>query len=112
MFRTGIKKRPPCEATQDGQDKSNTQMCLFLIITRERRKGKKLMTISEIRATKKLFLTPVEVAPVLRCDPQCIRLTARTAPEQLGFPVICVGTRTKIPRIPFLRALGYEEETA
>lgn len=69
------------------------------------------MTISEIRATDKLLLTPVEVAPVLRCDPQCIRMMARSTPEQLGFPVICVGRRTKIPRIPFLRALGYKEET-
>lgn len=65
------------------------------------------MTVSEIRAANKPYLTPVEVAEVLECDPQAIRLAARDNPGQLGFPVVRVGKRTKIPRIPFLRFLGY-----
>jgi hypothetical protein len=48
------------------------------------------------------FLTPAEVAPVLECDPHAIRLAARSAPEGLGFPVICIGSRVKIPRLPFV----------
>ena len=68
------------------------------------------MTVSEIQAANKPYLTPVEVAEVLECDPQAIRLAARDNPGQLGFPVVRVGKRTKIPRIPFLRFLGYAKE--
>lgn len=67
------------------------------------------MTLDEIRASDKTFLTPADVAGVLTADAQSIRLQAREFPEALGFPVICVGNRTKIPRKPFLRFLGEEE---
>lgn len=69
------------------------------------------MTLDEIRASDKTFLTPADVAVVLAADAQSIRLQAREFPEALGFPVICVGNRTKIPRKPFLRFLGEEAET-
>lgn len=51
----------------------------------------------------KLFLTPAEVAPVLGCDPQWIRVMAAQNPDQLGFPVTRIRSRTKIPRIPFIQ---------
>ena len=69
------------------------------------------MTLDEIRASDKTFLTPADVAGILAADAQSIRLQARELPEALGFPVICVGNRTKIPRKPFLRFLGEEETT-
>lgn len=68
------------------------------------------MTLEEILASEKVYLTPNDAAGVLGCNPHCIRLIARDEPEQLGFPVVRMGTRTKIPRIPFLRFLGYEVE--
>lgn len=68
------------------------------------------MTLDEIRASDKPFLTPADVAGVLAADAQSIRLQAREFPEALGFPVICVGNRTKIPRKPFLRFLGEEAD--
>ena len=61
------------------------------------------MTLEQIRASTKSVLTAADVAPVIGCDPQCIRITARQNPEWLGFPVVCVGSRVKIPREPFLR---------
>ena len=64
------------------------------------------MTLDEIKASDKLMLTPADIAPVLRADPQDIRLTARLHPERLGFPVIIIKSRTKIPRVPFLRYMG------
>jgi len=64
------------------------------------------MTLDELREYPKEFLTAAQVAPVLGCDPQDIRVQARTAPERLGFPVIIIKSRTKIPRIPFLRFMG------
>jgi hypothetical protein len=60
------------------------------------------MTLEEIRKSDKVWLTPSDVAEVLGCDPHSIRIQAHTAPERLGFPVCVVGSRTKIPRKPFL----------
>lgn len=60
------------------------------------------MTLDEIKASDKLMLTPADIAPVLGADPQDIRVAARLHPERLGFPVIVIGHRTKIPRKPFL----------
>lgn len=66
------------------------------------------MTLEEIRQSDRPFLLPADVAEVLHCDPQCIRILARTDRDRLGFPVCVVGSRTKIPRVPFLRFLGLE----
>ena len=46
------------------------------------------MTLDEIKACDKSVLTPAEVAEVLGCDAQDVRIQARTAPERLGFPEI------------------------
>ena len=67
------------------------------------------MTINEIRGLDKPFLTPKEVAGVLGSDPQTIRVTARTAPERVGFPFTFTGNRMKIPRIPFLKFMEGRE---
>ena len=64
------------------------------------------MTLDEIRNSTKEVLTPADIAEVLNADPQDIRVQARTAPERLGFPVIIIKSRTKIPRVPFLRFMG------
>lgn len=66
------------------------------------------MTLEEIKSSDKVFLIPKDIAPILGCDAYSISLMARDCPERLGFPVVRIKTRTKIPRIPFLRALGYE----
>lgn len=57
----------------------------------------------------KTFLTPNQVAPILECNAHLIRLMARNPEyrQRLGFPVVVIGTRTKIPRIPFLRYMGW-----
>lgn len=68
------------------------------------------MTVPELQALDKPFLTPAEVAPVLGSDPNTIRVTARQRPDLIGFPYTFVGSRMKIPRIPFLRFLGIEEK--
>lgn len=62
------------------------------------------MTYAEIKASDKDFLTPNDVAGVLRCNPHEIRLKARDEKWRplLGFPVVCIGNRVKIPRIGFI----------
>lgn len=64
------------------------------------------MTLDEIRNSTKDVLTPGDIAEVLNADPQDIRVQAQMAPEKLGFPVIIIKSRTKIPRVPFLRFMG------
>lgn len=62
-------------------------------------------------ATKdQMYLSPDEAAEVIGCDPHYIRVMASTSEgrEALGFRVIRIGSVTKIPRIPFLRFLGWE----
>ena len=59
--------------------------------------------LEKIRNSEKAYITPAQAAAVLECDPQYIRLQAREDPEKLGFPVVCIGNRTKILRLPFLR---------
>lgn len=63
------------------------------------------MTLDEIRNSTKEVLTPAEVAPVLGCDPQEIRVQAKQQPERLGFNVAVIGSRVKVPRRAFLNWL-------
>ena len=66
------------------------------------------MTLEALCACTAPTLTPAQVADVLGCDPHWIRVAAKDAPELLQFPVLRVGNRVKIPRIPFLRFMGKE----
>ena len=66
------------------------------------------MTLEEIKACDKPTLTPADIADVLSCDPQDIRVQAKTAPEKLGFNVVIIGSRVKIPRLAFLKHMGLE----
>ena len=68
------------------------------------------MTLEEAKQSDKVFLTPVEVAPIIGCNPNWIRKAAHDAPELVGFPVCVIGTRTRIPRKPFLAFLGEDSD--
>ena len=67
------------------------------------------MTLEDIIRSDKPFITPQDAADVLQCSAQLIRIQARDNPEALGFPVIRVGNRTKIPRKAFVRFMGENE---
>lgn len=67
------------------------------------------MTLDEIRASNKAVLTPAEVAPVLGCDPQDIRVAAKQKPGLLGFNVVVIGSRVKIPRLAFIAHMTGEK---
>lgn len=64
------------------------------------------MTLKELRELEREYLTADQIAGVLGSDPQTIRTAARVDPQRLGFPVIVIGSRVKIPRVPFLRYMG------
>lgn len=68
----------------------------------------KSLTLEEIMSTDKIFLIPDEVCGVLGCTAQLIRIRARD-PEYrstLGFPVMAVGNRVKIPTRGFIRFIN------
>lgn len=70
------------------------------------------MTLQEIMESDKEMLTPRDISKVLGCDPYNITLQARKDPKALGFPVIVLGTRTKIPKKGFLKFIEGMEDTA
>lgn len=71
-----------------------------------------IVTLAGLAKMTAEVLTPEFAALVLSVNPNSIRVSASTEEGRnaLGFPVVRVGTRTLIPRIPFLRYLGWEGE--
>ena len=65
------------------------------------------MTLEEIRRGEKLFLTADEISETCGSSPQTIRVQAQQNPQSLGFPVSVIGSRVRIPRLPYLHFLGY-----
>ena len=72
--------------------------------------SKQSMTLEEIAGMDCPMLTPAQAAAVTGSSPYYIRVMAQTTEGRagLGFPVMRVGRYTKIPRIPFLRFMGWE----
>lgn len=64
-----------------------------------------LAAVEAIKASSAPILSPDDVAKVLCCDAQSIRVQASKDPSMLGFPVCRMGQTTMIPRRPFLRWL-------
>ena len=64
------------------------------------------MTLEQIKASDKFWLTAVDIAPVLHCDPNLIRWQAHNDPAKLGFPVTVLRSRVKISRKSFLEFMG------
>ena len=65
------------------------------------------MTLEQIERMPKSMLTLQDVAEYLQADPATLRLQAREDPEALGFPIICCGSRTKIPKEGFVHYCRY-----
>lgn len=65
-------------------------------------------TLAELQASPRDYFVPAEVEGVLHMDQQTLRLWARDDywRERLGFPVMVIGSRVKIPKVPFLRFMG------
>lgn len=61
------------------------------------------MTLDELKAMDRETITPAIAAQVLGCDPHWIRVTAHQNRAMLGFPVVILNTRVKIPRLAFIR---------
>lgn len=64
------------------------------------------MTLAEIKESHSTWLTAEDIAPVLECSANSIRVQAQADPSKLGFPVTVICSRVKINRKGFLRFMG------
>lgn len=61
------------------------------------------MTITEILNSTADTLGPADIAPVLECDPQTLRIMAVNDPEALApLQPIRLGNRVRFPRMRFI----------
>lgn len=77
------------------------------------------MTLDQIKASDKDMLIPADICGILGVSQYTINLQVKHDKEHginsFPFPTILLGTRVKIPRIAFIRAMegiSYKEETA
>jgi len=66
------------------------------------------MKLEELKEKRPLFVTADDIAEIIGCNPANIRSQAQSDKDKLGFPVMVVGTRVKIPTKPFLKFIGEE----
>jgi hypothetical protein len=66
------------------------------------------LTLEELIASDKECFTPDDICGVLGVDPHSIRVAAKQRPDLLGFNFFFIGTRMKIPKIPFLQKMGFD----
>lgn len=60
------------------------------------------MSIVDIENMTRETISCNAAAAVIGCNPQLLRIQAREYPQALGFPVVVVGKRVKIPRLAFI----------
>ena len=68
------------------------------------------MTLKEIEELEKEMLVPTDIAPILGCTPYTINVVTRDGKNPFPFPIIRMGTRVRIPKRPFIKAMLGEEE--
>ena len=68
------------------------------------------MTLEDVKAMERDAITPAIAAQVLGCDPHWIRAAAHQDRSLLGFPVVVLNSRIKIPRMAFIRFMEGNHE--
>ena len=61
------------------------------------------MTLEELESLPVSVLTCAQIAPILQANAYTIHETAIQRPGLLGFPVVVMGRRVKIPKAAFIR---------
>lgn len=69
----------------------------------------KMDLLKELTKSDAVCVSAAVAAQVLGTTPQAVRMAARQAPEQLGFPTIVIKNRVMIPRLPFLEFVGVKQ---
>ncbi len=67
------------------------------------------MTMDEIKRSDKAMLVPKDISSILGCDPYSINVQVKEdkarGVNSFPFPTMLIGTRVKVPRIPFIKAM-------
>ena len=66
------------------------------------------MTLEDIEKLPKEMLVPTDVAKYLGCSPYTINVATRDGHNPFPFPIIRMGTRVRIPKTPFIKAMKGE----
>lgn len=66
------------------------------------------VTLEQIEALDKDMLVPADIAPYLGCNPYAINVATQDGSNPFPFPIIRLGTRVRIPKIPFVKAMRGE----
>lgn len=61
------------------------------------------MSVEEMKGLSKDYLTPKDIAGCLGCTAYALNQQAASDASKLGFPVVIIGKRVKIPREAFIR---------
>ena len=64
--------------------------------------------LSRIEALPKDMLVPADIAKFLGCTPYTINVVTEDGKNPFPFPVIRMGRRVRIPKIPFIKAMKGE----
>lgn len=64
--------------------------------------------LDRIAALDKEMLVPTDIAKYLGCSPYAINVATKDGRNPFPFPVIRMGTRVRIPKRPFLKAMRGE----
>lgn len=66
------------------------------------------MTLEDLEMLDKEMLVPSDVAPILGCSPYTINVATKDGRNPFPFPIIRMGTRVRIPKRPFIKAMRGE----
>ena len=66
------------------------------------------MTLEDIEKLDKEMLVPTDIAPILGCSPYTINVATKDGKNPFPFPVVRMGTRVRIPKRPFIKAMRGE----
>lgn len=69
---------------------------------------RRMTELERIEALPKDMLVPADVAKVLGCAPYLINVATRDGKNPFPFPIIRIGKRVRIPKIPFVKAMRGE----
>jgi len=64
--------------------------------------------LDRIEALPKEMLVPTDICKYLGCAAYAINVATREGKNPFPFPVIRMGTRVRIPKMPFLKAMRGE----
>ena len=68
------------------------------------------MTLEQLEALDKEMLVPTDIAPILGCNPYTINVMTKNGKNPFPFPIIRMGTRVRIPKRAFIKAMRGETQ--